>query len=148
MSPAPSPAAAPRPVLLYDGECGLCRACVRVLLRADRAGRLRFAPLQGTSAQAWLRARGLPTEDFDTLIFVPDWDDAPGGPHLVRTEGALAACAAAGGAVGWLAGWRVVPPRWRDAAYRAVARVRRRLLPAAGPDPREDPRWTGRFILP
>ena len=29
-----------RPVLLYDGECGLCAAVVRVLLREDAAARL------------------------------------------------------------------------------------------------------------
>lgn len=32
-----------RPVLLYDGECGLCAAVVRLLLREDAAGRLRFS---------------------------------------------------------------------------------------------------------
>ncbi len=137
---------APGPVLLYDGECGLCRACVRLLLRADRAGRLRFAPLQGASAQAWLRARGLPTDDFDTLIFVPDWPGTVAVEPLVRTDGALAACAAAGGAVGALAALRHLPRPWRDAAYRGIARVRRRVLPAVGPDPCADPRWAGRFL--
>jgi predicted DCC family thiol-disulfide oxidoreductase YuxK len=134
------------PVLLYDGECGLCRACVRLLLRADRAGRLRFAPLQGAAAQAWLRARGLPTEDFDTLLFVPEWPGTDAVEPLVRTDGALAACAAAGGVAGALAGLRHLPRPWRDAAYRGIARVRRRVLPAPGPDPRADPRWSGRFL--
>lgn len=142
-APAPGPGG---PVLLYDGECGLCRACVRLLLRADRARRLRFAPLQGGAAQVWLRERGLPTEDFDALIFVPEWAAPPGAAFQARTDGALAACAAAGGLLGWLAVFRLLPRGARDAVYRRVARWRRRVLPAPGPDPRADPRWAGRFL--
>ena len=52
------------PVLLFDGECGLCHRVVRGLLKCDRRERLRFAPLHGAAAQVWLRERGLPTTDF------------------------------------------------------------------------------------
>src|SRR4051812_37486572 len=50
---------APVPVLFFDGECGLCNRVVRLLLRLDTRGRLRFAPLQGPVAQDYLRAHGL-----------------------------------------------------------------------------------------
>lgn len=115
---------APRPVLLFDGECGLCRRVVRRLLRSDRAARLRFAPLQGAAAQAYLRARGLPTEDFDSLVFVPDWENPAAASPLLRTDGMLAAAAVVGGgwrAVTWL---RVLPAGLRDPCYRLVARTR------------------------
>src|SRR4051794_7961959 len=85
------------PVLLFDGECGLCNRLVRGLLRLDRRGRLLFAPLQGPSAQRYLRSHGLPTEDFDTLVFVPDWNHRQGPDFLLRTAGAIAALRAAGG---------------------------------------------------
>ena len=49
------------PVLLFDGTCGLCNRCVRLLLRLDRRARLHFAPLQSAPAQAYLRTHGLPT---------------------------------------------------------------------------------------
>ena len=61
-------------VLFYDGQCGLCNRVVRLLLQTDRAGRLRFATLQSAPAQAYLRQQGLPTQDFDSLVFVPDWE--------------------------------------------------------------------------
>jgi len=112
----------PRPVLLFDGECGLCVALVRLLLRRDRRGRLRFAALQGGHGQAALRARGLPTADFDSLVFLPAGDE---GPALLRTDGALAVLAELGGAwVRMAAVARRVPASWRDAAYRVVARLR------------------------
>jgi predicted DCC family thiol-disulfide oxidoreductase YuxK len=43
--------------VLYDDDCGLCRAIVRALMALDRAGTLRFVALQSTEAEAltpWL----------------------------------------------------------------------------------------------
>lgn len=137
----------PQSVLLFDGECGLCNACVRLLLRADSDGALHYAPLQGATAQAFLRAQGLPTEDFDTLIFVPDWNTRTvPGRFLVRTDAVLAACATAGGWIGALAELRVVPRVWRDRAYKVVARLRYRILGEYRPRPLARPEWAARFL--
>jgi predicted DCC family thiol-disulfide oxidoreductase YuxK len=137
----------PRPVLLYDGECGLCNRVVRLLLRADRAGRLHYAPLQSETAQAYLRAHGLPAADFDSLVFVPDWDDRGAGAYRLRTDGALAALAVVGGA-GWrLLGWtRFLPAVLRDLAYRLVARSRYALFGEYHPSPLPEAAWEKRFI--
>jgi predicted DCC family thiol-disulfide oxidoreductase YuxK len=114
------------PVLLYDGECGLCRALVRRLARADRRGALHYAPLQGAFAQTTLRRCGLPTEDFDSLVFLPE---AEGGEFHLRTAGVIAALARLGG--GWRLAARamaVAPAGWRDVVYKGVARVRYRVF--------------------
>lgn len=135
-----------RPVLLYDGECGLCNGIVRLLLRSDRQGRLRFAPLQGAAAQGYLRARGLPTTDFDSLVFVPDWEAPERSAPRLRTDGVLAAAAEVGG--GWrLVAWLRVLPVWlRDALYRLVARSRHALFGKYRPAPLPDPAWAERFL--
>lgn len=136
----------PQPVLLYDGECGLCNACVRFLLRQDRNGRLRFAPLQSEPGQQFLRRQGLPTEDFDTLVFVPDWNEQAPGGYLLRTDGVLAACSVAGGKAAWFAPLRVLPRGLRDRAYKLVARFRYRLFGEYRPTPLPDPEWERRFL--
>lgn len=110
-----------KPVLLYDGDCGLCNRLVRLLLRSDRAGRLHYAPLQGAAAQGYLRAQGLPTEDFDFLVFIPDWEKPVQGAYLLRTDGALAAAAVVGG---WLA--------YDYLAAGVARRIARFRLPAGG----------------
>ncbi len=135
-----------RPVLLFDGTCGLCQAVVRFLLREDSAARLRFAPLQGAPAQAWLHAQGLPTRDFDSLVFVDDWTTRDPGAYRLRTAGALAAADEIGGM--WrIAAWaRFVPAALRDAAYRIVARSRYALFGTHRPTPLADPRWEDRFL--
>jgi predicted DCC family thiol-disulfide oxidoreductase YuxK len=136
----------PQPVLLYDGDCGLCNWIVRRLLAADRAGRLHYAALQGAAGQAYLKAHGLPTADFDSLVFVPDWNRAAAQPPLLRTDGALAAARVVGG--GWRAvAWIQIVPQWlRDFGYLLVARSRYALFGKYRPRPLPNPEWVRRFL--
>jgi predicted DCC family thiol-disulfide oxidoreductase YuxK len=135
------------PVLLFDGDCGLCNRIVRLLLRTDQAGRLRFAPLQGKAGQAYLRLRGLPTDNFDSLVFVPDWAAPDRCVPLLRTDGVLAAAAEIGG-IWRLVTWLRVLPGWlRDPFYRLVARTRYALFGRyRGEPPGESAEWRGRFL--
>ena len=143
----PPPSAPPGPVLLFDGECGLCQRIVRLLLRLDGDARVRFAPLQGPAAQALLRARGLPLRDFDSLVWVPDWSGRESGDILVRTDGAIAALRACGGMGRALAGLLAIfPAPWRDAGYRLVARWRYRIFGRAKLPPLVQPECAARFL--
>ena len=142
--PAPSAAPGP-PVVLFDGECGLCQACVRLLLRWDRAGRLRFAPLQSPPAQEFLRAAGLPTEDFDSLVFAPDWRVRRPASYRLRTDGLLAALAVIGGTGREVANLRALPGWLRDGLYRVVARSRHRLFGRSRAH-WVRPEWADRFL--
>ncbi len=124
---------APEPVLLYDGECGLCTALAGWALRHDRSGRLYVAPLQGATAQALLRTLGLPTEDFDTLVFVTDRERPLEGGYQLRSDGALAVIGTVGGIWRIFTWLRVIPQSWRDWGYGCVARVRKRIFGGARP---------------
>lgn len=146
MTPPDTLSPATGPVLFFDGTCGLCNRIVRLLLRWDRRGLLKFAPLQGPTAQAYLRTHGLPTEDFDSLVFVPDWARRERPDYLVRTDGALAAARAVGGFGRMLAWARVVPRAWRDAGYRLVGRRRYRIWGEWQPQPLARAEWAARFL--
>ena len=135
-----------RPVLLYDGECGLCNWVVRRMLAADRAGRLHYGALQGESAQAYLKARGLPTTDFDSLVFVPDWDRPAAHQPLLRTDGALAAARVVGGGWRWIVWLQILPRPLRDLGYKAIARSRYTLFGKYRPRPLANPEWASRFL--
>ena len=140
-------AAKPVPVLLFDGECGLCQRLVRVLLGLDRWGRLRFASLQGPAAQSYLRQQGLPATDFESMILVPDWARRDTTPPLRQTDAVIAALREVGGIGGVMAAvFRVVPGACRDAGYRLVARWRRRLFGAARAGALARPKWSRRFL--
>jgi predicted DCC family thiol-disulfide oxidoreductase YuxK len=134
------------PVLLYDGDCRLCNGVVRFILRRDRAGRLHFAPLQSPPGQEFLRSRALPLNDFDSLIFVPDWNDRAAGGFLTRTAGGLAAFAEIEGpwrAVAWL---RIIPAWLRDGVYKLISRTRYALFGSYRHEPLPDPSWEKRFL--
>jgi predicted DCC family thiol-disulfide oxidoreductase YuxK len=134
------------PVLLYDGECSLCNAVVRFMLRHDRRGRLHFAPLQSAPGQAYLRLQGLPLEDLSSLVFVPDWENQARGAQLMRTTGALAAFAELDGPWRHVSCLRVVPAFLRDPVYKLVARTRYAIFGKYKPRPLEDPAWEKRFL--
>jgi predicted DCC family thiol-disulfide oxidoreductase YuxK len=137
--------ASPEPVLLFDGECGLCQRVVRLLLRGDRRGVLRFAPLQSPAAQDYLRLHGLPLADFDSLVFVPDWSHRERREFLLRTDGVIAAVRCIGGWARWLAALAILPASWRDAGYRLIARFRYRIFGEWRPRPLPS-KWTARFL--
>ena len=133
------------PVLFFDGDCGLCQRLVRLLLRLDRRGVLRFAPLQGPTAQAYLRTHGLPADDFDSLIFVPAWAQRNERAYLQRTDGAAAALRVCGGAALGLSCFSLLPESWRDRGYRLVARWRHRIFGPWRARPLARPEWAERF---
>ncbi|MBL49551.1 MAG: thiol-disulfide oxidoreductase [Roseibacillus sp.] len=57
-------------VILYDGECGMCRASVQFVLSRDRGGALRFASLQSEAGREILAEHGLVAPEFDTMYFL------------------------------------------------------------------------------
>jgi predicted DCC family thiol-disulfide oxidoreductase YuxK len=134
------------PVLLYDGDCSLCNGVVRFMLRHDSRGLLHFAPLQSSPGQEFLRSRGLPTQDFDSLVFVTDWNDRERGAYLLRTTGALAAFSEIGGPWSAVSRLRVVPAVLRDGVYKLISRTRYAIFGKYRPRALADPAWEKRFL--
>src|SRR6266849_4362361 len=56
-----------RPIIFFDGVCAMCNRFVDVILRADRAGIFRFAPLQGETARALLPPRSAAPEEWSVI---------------------------------------------------------------------------------
>lgn len=112
--------------VFFDAECSLCQACVAFLRRRDRAGRLRYQPLESDEGRRASEAAKVDPEGPGSLVFV----DA---------DGCLKESAAVLHTLGWLGpGWRLlarlgrpVPRRAADAIYRWVAARRRRRSEAA-----------------
>jgi len=44
------------PIIFYDGVCGVCNIFVQKVVRADKNGIYKFAPIQGETAQRYLGA--------------------------------------------------------------------------------------------
>ena len=130
-----------QPLLLYDGVCALCNGAVTFLLKRDRSGTVRFAPLQGETAARLRKARP-ELAGIDSMI----WIDAS-GKAFTRSAAALAIARHAGG--GWagvatLLG--IVPAALRDALYDVVARTRYRVFGRYDVCPVPPPEHRSRFL--
>jgi predicted DCC family thiol-disulfide oxidoreductase YuxK len=117
----------PGPLLLYDGTCGICGATVRFVLRHDRRGTVRFAPLDGPTA-AGVVGRHPELAGVDSVVWVDPAE--PGGGReavAVRSDAVLRAAGYLGGA--WHAARlaRLIPRGLRDRAYDWIAKHRHRL---------------------
>ena len=108
------------PVILFDGECPLCSRAVWFVLRRDRGGRFRFCALQSAAGRALLGGRGLDATGVDTVVLLE------GGRAYLCSDAALRVVAGLGWPWRGLGALRVIPRRWRDGAYRWVARRRHR----------------------
>ncbi|HLJ11511.1 MAG TPA: DCC1-like thiol-disulfide oxidoreductase family protein [Planctomycetaceae bacterium] len=108
-----------RPVIFFDGECGLCDSWVSFVLARDKRQTFRFGTLQGKTARNWLHLA--PDANLDSLAFA-DGD----GVHR-KSEAVWRIFRRLGGvwpALGLVL--RVIPRPIRDGGYDFIARRRYR----------------------
>ena len=115
----------PEAWILYDGLCGLCDRSAAWVLARDRRGAFRFAPLQGETAEA-VRSRHPALPPLDETMVLVEAPDTPAERGRVRSDAALEIPVRLGGLWRLATILRVVPRPLRDAAYRLVARRRKR----------------------
>ena len=108
------------PLVLYDGECGLCDRSVQLILRHDRRARFRFAALQSELGRALLERHGLPADVVSTVVLV-DGDRA-----FTRSHAALRIAGKMDRPWPLLRAFAIVPRPLRDVVYDFVARNRYR----------------------
>ncbi len=107
-------------VIVFDGVCALCSRWVRFLLRFDRAGRYRFAAMQGERGRALLLVHGLDPDDPLSFLLVE------AGIAYTDTDAIVRVISGLGGVWRLAAVARWVPKALRDRGYRWLARNRYR----------------------
>ncbi len=118
---APTPDQA-RPVIFYDGSCGMCNRFVQLVLQHDSTKRFDFASLQGGYAQRVLPPALL--HNLSTVVL----RDGDGVTHI-RSDAALRICEGVGGGWKLLCILRVVPRPLRDLGYSIIATYRHKIFP-------------------
>lgn len=130
--------------LLYDELCGFCNGSVRLIIRHDTHGIMKFAVLQGVFGQHLLQ-RHPSLRSIDSLILVirtsPESETI-----FIRSSGALKVAAYLGGwwnifLVGWL-----IPRPVLDWLYDRIAGVRYRIFGKFDSCPVPPPEVLSRFL--
>lgn len=107
-------------VVLFDGECNLCHATVRFVIRNDPAKHFRFASLQSPAGRRIAAAHGVAGGDLGSMLLVEDRRVYRRSTAALRIARRLR----------WpwplLAALLLVPRRLRDPLYDFVGRRRYR----------------------
>jgi predicted DCC family thiol-disulfide oxidoreductase YuxK len=105
-------------ILLFDGVCNLCNGAINFIIDIDKKGVIKFASLQSAIGQELLQMHQLPTQNFNSLVFVHE------GKAYQKSTGVLLLAKELGG-VYQLAVLLLVVPRFiRDFVYDQVAQNR------------------------
>jgi len=102
-------------IILFDGVCGLCNAWVDFILKKDRKGVFKFAPLQGEFAQS---------EDPDASSRLDSIVYLSNGRKYYRSGAALRILRDLGGVWSLFFIFWLVPFFLRDLFYTLIARFR------------------------
>ena len=105
-------------LVLYDGDCAFCRRTMRFARRRDPRHRLRFVAMQSPDGRTLLAQHALPLDEYDSIVLIE-----AGTVHL-RSSAILRICRYLSGAWPMLHIGIVLPRRFRDWLYAAVARRR------------------------
>ena len=106
------------PIILFDGVCNFCNGAINFVLKQDKKGIFRFAPLQSETGQKILQQHNLSTAEFDSFVLIDNGKVYKKSAASLRVMNKLP----------WY--WkevqilRIIPIVFRDAIYDFIARNR------------------------
>lgn len=114
------------PVMLYDGVCGFCAQSVQMIIKLDKLGVIKFAPLQGEFGSN-IKLRHKELENIDSVIIL---ETKPDGSEqiFVRSDAILRIARHLGGIWRLLEISYIVPKTIRDFFYDLFARNRYKVF--------------------
>jgi len=108
-------------IVLFDGVCNFCNGAVNFIIRHDRAGKFKFAPLQSPVGRE-LKAKFGIGDDIDSIVLIENEQ------AFIHSEAALRILRGLGNV--WAVGYAfiIVPRVVRDWFYKLFARYRYSLF--------------------
>jgi len=109
-------------ILLFDGVCNLCNGIVQFTIKRDPKGKFKFASLQSESGQSLLNQLGLPTNDFDSFVFIN------GDKYFLKSSAGLHVLKELGGVWKVFYIFIIIPRPLRDFVYSIIAKTRYKIF--------------------
>ena len=106
------------PVILFDGICNFCNGAVNFIIKQDKKGTFKFAPLQSIQGQQLLQGHNLPANSFNSFILIEK------GKVYQKSTAALKLYNHLPWYWKWTQLFWIVPQFLRDAVYTLIANNR------------------------
>lgn len=107
-------------IILFDGTCAFCERSVKFIARRD-SGHFHFGAAQTPEARAILEQYGVSRETARSIVLIED------GKVYLRSTASLRIARHLTAPWRWAAAFLWVPVSIRDAVYRVIAAVRKRI---------------------
>ena len=107
------------PLVLFDGVCNLCNGTVDFILNRDRKKQFRFVALQSEAGETIRKNFSIPDE-IDSVVLIHE------EKVFYESDAALEIARLLSAPWKWAVVFKIVPPGWRNAVYRRIARNRYR----------------------
>jgi predicted DCC family thiol-disulfide oxidoreductase YuxK len=105
-------------ILLYDGVCILCSKLVSFISKRDSKAGFSYVSLQSNYGQTLLQGLGLPTDDFDSVVYISN------DKYWLKSAAILHILKALGGIWSLTFIFIIIPRFLRDFIYDIVVRIR------------------------
>lgn len=109
-----------KPIIFFDGVCGLCNGFVDFVMKIDQQEKIYFSPLQSKTAEELLDAKYI--INMNTIVFIHNEIIA------TKSDAVIAALKTVGGVWGLVCVFKIFPKSFRDLCYDVVSRNRYRLF--------------------
>ena len=109
-------------ILMFDGVCNLCSRLVQFINKRDKKAKLLFISLQSAYGQSLLRKFGLPSDDFDTVVYIR------GDKYFLKSSAILHILKELGGIWKLFIIFIIIPGFIRDYIYKIIAKTRYKIF--------------------
>lgn len=106
------------PIILFDGVCNFCNDSINTLIKLDKKGVFKFAPIQSEIGQRYLKALNYSDPDISTVVLICD------GRLYTKSDAALQTFKHLGSWWRFLRVFTIVPKPIRNAVYDFIAKNR------------------------
>lgn len=106
------------PILLFDGVCNFCNDTINTIIKLDKKGVFKFAPIQSEIGREYLEAHDYTPKDMSTVIMICD------GNIYTKSDAALQTFKHLGGWWRYLRIFTFIPRPIRNAIYDFIAKNR------------------------
>ena len=110
-----------KPVVFYDGDCGLCNRSVAFVLKHEKTQIIHFTALQSQFTRDFFKENGWETPDLSTVYFYDK------GNLYQKSTAALKIGSYLKSPRSWMIVFFIVPRFIRDGVYNMIANRRKRI---------------------